>query len=270
MKFRKATFIITLIAVLSIFSLFYSCGGGGGGSSSSNEPSEQYTDVSGTWDVNIVRDDTECNNGSTLIANFTYQYTITQDKSSLTIIDQDGYQFKGTLVGDTMNWTGSRPYKNGTSTITASSLTVSGNSLTGTVNWSFTNGSKTCSLTSQYSGTREVTTYKGPAGTWSIIDNAAADSCGDPAETNTYTSTFTINGNQITVTDPEGEPVSGTLSGHTATLKLTTNDSGDTSTTNISLTFSTDWKTVTGNVSWSENYSGGSCSGTDTLTGTHQ
>ncbi len=110
-------------------------------------------DVSGTWTV--TENVSGC--GETYTDSFTM--TVTQDGTDLTVVTGDG-TFSGSITGNTITWTGSYPEEGGTTTITSLSVTLdaSGEGGTGTVEWSWSDGTETCS------GTTALTLAKGTTG----------------------------------------------------------------------------------------------------------
>jgi N-acetylneuraminic acid mutarotase len=140
-----------LVALLTVL-ILAACGskGGGGGGAPAEIP-----DVAGTWTVHEVIDNTGCGKPN---ATDDYSITVQQDGASLTVITPNG-TFTGSVSGDQVSWTGQYADSSigGFVTITALSVTVSGNSLSGTAHWEFrttADGSVVCSGTTVVTGTR--------------------------------------------------------------------------------------------------------------------
>jgi len=110
--------------------------------------SRTCVNVAGAWNTTEVVDATNCGEGiyteyETLI--------VTQDGCNFTAIDSSG-TYSGTVQGNQISWTGSY-YDYGWVTYTVT-LTISGNSLSGSSSWTWTDGYYSCSGTSQITGTR--------------------------------------------------------------------------------------------------------------------
>lgn len=122
------------------------CGGDDG------DCAEPITDGTGTWTITEVVDGSDCDEGT-----YTENYTVsvTQSGNSLTVVAPTG-TFSGEICGNKVSWSGSYPEDGGTTTATID-LTVSadGNSLNGSVTWSWTDGSDSCAGTSQTTGSRQ-------------------------------------------------------------------------------------------------------------------
>ena len=80
---------------------------------------------------------------------------VTQDGNSISLLDSDGNSFAGTVAGNTISWTGSFPEDGGTTTIESLTLTLTGDTLSGNSTWSWTDGSASCSGSSQISASRD-------------------------------------------------------------------------------------------------------------------
>ena len=146
-KIYVLRFGFLFVALLVIFA----CGsGGGGGGDGGGELVTPSTDITGSWSIQEVIDDTDC--GGTGDTD-SYTAEVVQSGNTLTVTIE-GEVFTGTISGSTVSWTGSYPDDGGTTTITSLELTVSsgGTSLTGTASWTFTNG-VSCSGTTQVTGT---------------------------------------------------------------------------------------------------------------------
>lgn len=271
----RRLFIFVLFASLII--LYIGCNGGSSGGGDQNTNPEEAADVSGTWQIHEDINDSACV-GEPHTSTDNYTITVTQSGKSITVTDEDGNHYSGTVNGSTLSWTGSIVEQTGTSTITSMSLTISGNTISGTANWNWNGLAGPCSGTTEVSGTRTSggSTTGGWAGSWIVTEHDNADSCGGGEDDDIITLIITVNGSQITVdntTDGEG-PVTGTITGNTATLHdVTSEENEGTSTTDVTITISQDGKSITGTGKWSEVYPHNpedNCNGSFTLTGTKQ
>lgn len=123
------------------------CGGGGGGSSNPQAPKAPIADLSGTWEI------TESGTSTCVgLQTYTDAYTITvvQNGNDLTITTPDG-TVTGTIDGNSVSWSGRYPKNGGTTTVVSVNITVSvdGDTLSGSASWSWTNGTESCSGTSE-------------------------------------------------------------------------------------------------------------------------
>ncbi len=115
-------------------------------------PGDSTTDLTGTWRIN-ESDSSNCGgDGST-----TGTWTVTQTGSSVTV--QSGSRnitLSGTLTGNTLNLQGSFPEDGGTTAVTRSNITVgpTGNTISGTETWLWSDGFDSCSGTTTISGSR--------------------------------------------------------------------------------------------------------------------
>jgi len=263
---------LSVLALLASFLILYiGCNGGssGGGTTNTNLTSEQAADASGTWSITEIINDSACEE----TPHTSYDYhsvSVTQNGNIITVTDEDGNHYTGTVNGSTLSWTGSFQDNGGTVTITSMSLTISGTTLSGTANWTWSDGNDSCSGTTQISGTRTSpggSSSTGFNGSWRITETGVSDSC-EPLETDIFTTTITTNGSLISLYDPDGDFITGSVSGNTATFLITYNDGIESSSTLVTITLSADGKSLTGNVTWSETDEEGTCSGSSTITGT--
>jgi hypothetical protein len=154
-KIRNGSFInlgyFSIIFVIAFGLItFVGCSGGGDDAVAPQPQPGTCVDVSGTWNTTEVDDATGCGEGFTT---HDEEYTITQSGCNITI---DGGLFgtaSGTVNGSQITYTGSFPDEGGTTTGTVN-LTISGNSLNGSANWTWSDGTSSCSGTTQISGTR--------------------------------------------------------------------------------------------------------------------
>lgn len=107
-------------------------------------------DISGTWHI------TETASSSTPTCNnyLAYDLGVTQNTNAVTVTDDQGNVFNGTLSGDTLTWTGSYPEGSGTTTITSMTATISSDcqNLTSKSTWSYVEPGFSCTGTSTASG----------------------------------------------------------------------------------------------------------------------
>ena len=107
--------------------------------------------VAGTWNAAETVHSDACGTGT---LHTTRQYVITQTGCEVTLA-AGGSTFTGAVCDSGMSWTGHYPLGSGTTTINSASVTLAGTSLTGTLNWSWTNGTKSCT------GTTDLTAPRG-------------------------------------------------------------------------------------------------------------
>ncbi len=108
-------------------------------------------DVSGIWTITEVVNAVDCGEGT---YTDTYTMTVTQSGNEITVL-VSGLAFTGTLEGNRLRWSGSYPEDAGITTLNAD-VTISddGNSLSGSASWTWTDGSFSCSGTTQVSGVK--------------------------------------------------------------------------------------------------------------------
>ncbi|HEX7125901.1 MAG TPA: hypothetical protein VF406_08985 [Thermodesulfobacteriota bacterium] len=132
------------------------CGGGGGGGGG---PSGPPADVQGIWTITETMGNNTC--GEPVGAKDVYDVSVVQAPGAstfeLTVLDAAGDPldgpFIGSINGNTISWTGSFDEDGGTTTAQITG-TVNGNSLSGSSNWSWTDGDDSCSGTTSFTGTR--------------------------------------------------------------------------------------------------------------------
>ena len=136
-----------LLSILVLGLTLGGCGGGGGGGGTD----DPIADITGTWDITETLGSNTCDDFGTT----TYTLTATLSGNDVTVVTPVG-TFTGTLDGDQLEWSGRYPEDGGTVTITDMDITVSadGNTLSGTTRWSWTDGSFSCSGTTNVSGVR--------------------------------------------------------------------------------------------------------------------
>ncbi len=104
-------------------------------------------DITSTWAFTEVADETDCDEGTNT---YNYDVTIVQDGNQITVT-MEGEEFSGTISASTVKWSGSFPEDGGTTTIHSVSLSVTndGQSLDGNMSWSWSDGTDSCSGTSE-------------------------------------------------------------------------------------------------------------------------
>lgn len=125
------------------------CGGGGGGSST--PACTTCSNVAGTWSTTETVHASSCGGGTTTEYN---TYTVSQNVCALTVTTS-GLTFSGQICGNAISWSGSYPENGGTTAITSSSYTLSGNTFTGTANWTWTGTSSSCSGYTDVTATKQ-------------------------------------------------------------------------------------------------------------------
>jgi hypothetical protein len=143
--------ILGVIAVGALGILTIIGSGGGGSGNGTTDP----VDVAGIWNISEQINDTQCGRtGDT----DNYNVTVTQNGSSITVVSTDG-TFSGSVSGNKLSWTG-QYYSNSDGvwiTLTSMSLTINGDSLSGSTNWearNTQNGAVVCTGTTQVTGNR--------------------------------------------------------------------------------------------------------------------
>jgi hypothetical protein len=144
---RKSFFFLALVFLL----LTLSCGGGGGGSSSGGGGGGN--DVSGTW------------TGTGVVNGTSYPTTFIFNQSgNLVSGTWDGYAFTGTVSGSQLSLTLTPFINNGYYMTGSGSLTVVGNSISGTMSMMATKNGFSGTSTGTYTLTRSSAALVAPAG----------------------------------------------------------------------------------------------------------
>lgn len=107
-------------------------------------------DLTGRWRIN-ERDSSNCGNDGSV----TGLWDVTQTGDNVTV-RSGSITLRGTLVSGTLNLQGSFPEEGGTTTVTRSNLTVgpTGNTISGTETWRWSDGFESCSGTTTINGDR--------------------------------------------------------------------------------------------------------------------
>jgi hypothetical protein len=134
------------LGILPILILLVVAGCGGNGGNGSNGPSGS---VAGAWTISETVGPNTCGDAGTS----SYTITITQNGNSVTVATPAG-TFSGSVSGNTVSWTGSYPEDNGITTITSLTATVSGTNLSGSAQWTWTDGNLSCGGSSTFTGTK--------------------------------------------------------------------------------------------------------------------
>lgn len=151
---RKGTSMSRNVTALGLGMLFTAlamtgCNSGGGGGGGGTAPLNNCSDAAGDWMID------EMSFSACGDENATYSIQVAQTDCSLVVSTPSGV-FTGSVAGDSVTWAGSYPEDGGTTTISNLSVTIAadGMSLTGSSNWTWTDGTTTCTGTTQIQGDR--------------------------------------------------------------------------------------------------------------------
>jgi len=146
------------VLVLSSLLLFGGCSGGGSNDTATGGGGTAAgTGIAGTWNMTDTKVTDTC--GEPLGGASNYQMTVTQKGNKLTMLTSDmpNTTFSGTISGNTATFSGSFSDTVGgrVGTVTGTmTVSYSGNSLSGGIDWTFDDGTTTCRGTNSVSGTR--------------------------------------------------------------------------------------------------------------------
>lgn len=204
---KKRMFLWMALWLLAAFVLVSCSGGGGGGGGS------QCVDISGTWSITETSGANTC--GDTVGVSALNVYTIVQNGGCSFIATDGTRTFNGSVSGTHVTWTGSYADSGGTVTVTGTSINVSsdGNSMSGTGNWIWSNGTPSydCSgVTSSMTGTRGPV----PGGTGPATFDASGSWVGNWNSTTTGHSG--VNGTFSAIISQLGSSLTGTVSVYSA------------------------------------------------------
>jgi hypothetical protein len=155
--------------MLSI-ALLGACSGGGG--SGGAAPAAPIAQISGTWRITeeITTASGPC--AGEVGNRASYDLSVSQNGNNITVVSPAG-TFSGTLNGNRIEWRGSYPEDGGTTTITSMNVTYTATSLAGTTNWTWSNGSSSCSGTTRVDGSRSSPAHI--AGTVTLVPTTEFD-----------------------------------------------------------------------------------------------
>lgn len=110
-------------------------------------------DMNGTWQISETPISSNC---AVPPDPLQYQLAAVQNGSSLTVTDQYGNVFTGTVSANKISWTGSYPDEGGTTAITGMDVTVSADSATlnGTASWLWSDSTSSCSGSTAITGAK--------------------------------------------------------------------------------------------------------------------
>jgi hypothetical protein len=221
-------------------------------------------DVDGVWDLTLEIDGTDCGEGS-----YTDYVTISflQDGCDLVVPFDDTISLYGTINGNQITLSGSYPEDNGT-TSTNINFTVSGNNITGSSYWTWSDGYESCSWSEQISGTRESPICEDVAGEWDLTLEIDGTDCDEGSYIDYVTITFLQDGCDLVVPIDDTSSLSGTIYGNQITLSGSYQEDNGTMTMNWNCTVSEDNITGMSSWTWSDDYD--SCSLSIEISGTRR
>jgi len=191
---------------------FAACGDNGGDCA---EP----VDVAGEWEMTSTVVSDNCDGRMSQ----TFRMKITQDGNALTA-ETPELTFSGTICGNQIQMKGSSPEDDGTVTVNATLIvSAEGDSMQGSDNWTWTDGSESCSGSDSLSGTRIMTD-----GCEGAVDGTACS--GGACLDGECTPLVTASGRatQVETLDEEEFPAVGaTVSVVGTSLSTTTNERGE-------------------------------------------
>ncbi len=139
------------VMVLGLMTIVGTGGGGGGGTTTPSTTT--CVNVAGTWTTDSYVDATDCGGGT--YWKYNNIYTVKQNGCNITVEPSTGGSYSGTVSGNQINWTDSYPDSGGTTTSNIN-ITISGDNLYGSEHWDWTDGTDSCSGTTQVSGIRST------------------------------------------------------------------------------------------------------------------
>lgn len=141
------------ISSLCLALLLPACGGGGGDSA---PPAPPTFDLTGQWTISetVLSATSVCVGEIGTMESYTLQAT--QTGNSLTVVTPLG-TFTGTVGGTQVQWTGSYSAQGGgVTTFTSMGTASTADSVSGTTNWSWTDGVDSCTGQNEVTGSRTV------------------------------------------------------------------------------------------------------------------
>lgn len=144
---RVNTLMVSLIALVFVAS----CGG-------SQALVDATVDLTGSWDFSELI--TEASGVCSGVVNDFTSYTLIADQNGNDITvtvgndapENAGSVFTGTVSGDRINWSGSYPTNGGITEVTSTNITATDSELSGTANWTWSDGYDSCSGKTQVQG----------------------------------------------------------------------------------------------------------------------
>lgn len=121
-------------------------------SSDESPPQPPIGDISGAWEIN----EQSFSSNSLCADTIFYVLDVTQNESEVAATGGSNRMYQGTLSGNVLSGTGSFTRAGGITTITSSSAVIADNcsTLTAVSNWTWTNGTDSCSGTTESTGVR--------------------------------------------------------------------------------------------------------------------
>lgn len=133
----------------TVFALCACGGGGGGGGDSCAEPT---VDISGSWRITETSTTNDCGEGT----HSPYTLVATQSGKDLSVFSPNqGQTFPGQVCGNSFTYTGSYPEDGGTTVLDPVRATISGDTISGTTTWRWSDGFESCSGTTDFTATRQ-------------------------------------------------------------------------------------------------------------------
>lgn len=234
------------------------------GSRTSGPPPQ--VDLTGTWDVTSVCDETACGDG---IVQTDFVFQVVQTGDIVTLMTPQG-TFDGSVFGLQATWIETFAEDGGMTTASVSiQVAANGDSFTGSSTWSWTDGVDSCSGTCDITGSRQQTPPAQPidiAGSWFVDEFCNQQNCGEPNESQMYNVDVVQNGTNVTLTSFQGT-FFGTLSGNVLSYSGSYPEDGGTATFTATVTFDASVSNYSGSSSWTWTDGAFSCSGTCDLSG---
>ncbi|MDB4278312.1 carboxypeptidase-like regulatory domain-containing protein [Deltaproteobacteria bacterium] len=205
-------YLFGFMCVLALSVVLVACGGEGEGCA---EP----VDAAGDWEMTSTVVSDNCDGRTSQ----TFRMKITQDGNALTA-ETPELTFSGTICGNQIQMKGSSPEDDGSVTVNATLIvSAEGDSMQGSDNWTWTDGSESCSGSDSLSGTRIMTD-----GCEGAVDGTACS--GGACLDGECTPLVTVSGRatQVETLDEEEFPAVGaTVSVVGTSLSTTTNERGE-------------------------------------------
>ena len=143
MKINLKAFKIVSVLPVILLIMLVAC------KSPTSPTGDDCENVAGSWSITEVADETDCGEG---INTRYYSAVIIQIDCDITVT-MEGVSYDGEVDGHRVEWTGSYPEDGGTTTATIN-LTVSGNTISGTASWTWSDAYESCSGTSTITGSK--------------------------------------------------------------------------------------------------------------------